>query len=151
MRGLPGSGGYGIEIWPPVNGGTVKASIDHCDVESSSGGIELVGETGTTIDLVVRDSVLAFNGGGLSVEANPGGFVQAFADRCSFFGNGSGIYTNNPNARLRVTRSSITNNVTGMSAYLGGAIETIGNNMVRGNGTDKDVDGASTITIRPGD
>ena len=55
--------------------------------------------------------------------------------------------TGNQSAILSVQASSIAYNGTGLAQFSGATVETIGDNMVRGNAADK----VGTITVLVGD
>ena len=81
----------------------------------------------------VRDTVLAGNSYGVSsAAANPAASLDI--DRCLIVNNGSGVWANNAGT-VRVGNSTISGNGTAFSTMNGAAIESYGNNRMRGNST----------------
>lgn len=137
----------GVLLQP--TGGTLIATIDHCRIDNNhNSGLRLVSSAVTTnVDALIRDTALTANFVGLDLDAS-GNFVRALVDRCTASNNfGTGMYATGLGAYLRVSGSSITNNVDGLNQVGTSTVETIGNNMVRGNANNK----KGTITIQPGD
>jgi len=144
------SAGDAVIAWAEL--ATLRVSIDHCHIENSqNNGIYLVADAAAFVDAAIRDSLLSFNDTGLNVTANQGGVARALVDRCSVSGNGDGMEVWNGGSALRVMRSSVTHNGSGFAQGASATLETIGNNMVRGNATDEYNDGSASVTVLPGD
>jgi len=124
----------------------LEASIDRCRIEdNAAAGVDLESPSLLAIvKAVVRDSVLASNQYGLFLDSN--GLADAFADSCSASGNTTGMQAQGIST-LHVMGSSISHNGSGLVQSDIAFVETIGNNMVRGNGTEK----SGTINVRSGD
>ena len=112
------------------------ATIDRVRLENNGWGLV----AGLGARATVRDSVASGN-------TNVGFLASGMFDDnpemnlegCMASNNGSGIAAegfSGGSAVARVSRCIVTNNTVGLAQRLGGAVESRGNNTVRGNGTD---------------
>lgn len=135
---IHGNGG-GIWVQPGV-GITANASIDHVRVERNLFGIK--GEQGSHV--VIRDSVAASNTNSGFIANSGGGAVDLTIENSVSTGNGlNGVLSTNPNATVRLSNVTITNNGGGVLSQGGGVILSFMNNRIKGNTAD----GAPTSTI----
>lgn len=117
--------------------GVIKATIDRTRV-LNCGGVGL--HPRNFVRAVVRNSVFSHNGGnGVTVEASAGGFSVArlWENQISLNAGGvrSGVSAGTSTAELALNQ--IDNNTSnGVLVSAGGAIETFGNNSIRGNSPD---------------
>ena len=121
--------------------GTLKVSIDHCRLQGSVGdGLDIVSHARVT----VRDSVASGNGRGFVVG---GGDLNI--ENCEASNNGDGVVASGGTTAGTVTASNciVTNNSqTGFTQSGTGVFQSLGNNVVRRNGTNT----SGTITVIPG-
>jgi hypothetical protein len=126
------NGSTGFYIYS-LGSGTTTGVLDHVQIENNGYDGLVVGTSSQTINVTVSDSVSASNmDDGIIVESMGGTMVNVMV-RNSTIANNSlyGLNTTGTGATLRVTRSTITGNVTG---WLGNVISYADNN-IDGNGS----------------
>jgi len=133
----------GDGILMDTTAGVIKASIDHCRfVDNGANGIQTFRNTRVT----VRDSIALGNGlAGFSVDN--GGNLNL--ENCEASGNQDGVQVSDflsPGAVVIVSNSIVTNNGHNGFIQSGGVFQSLGNNVVRHNGTNT----AGTITLISG-
>jgi hypothetical protein len=141
IRDFSGRGMY-------MNGnGTTSGVFDHLVVVNNSAGGLQFGDPSNSgaviIGYTVSNSVIANNLSGSGVYATMNGTV-IMVQNCTIENNSFGLLADNSGI-LRVTKSAITGNGTGMfnGVTSFGTIESFGDNALRGNATD----GAPTATV----
>ena len=143
---LGGSGGILIQ---PKSGGSVTAEIKHVQVLASfNNGIRvdgtISGAGATNVDF--NDVTVDGSGGPGIVAATGSTIVNLMVDEVTSSNNASfGIRSVGAGATVRLTRSTVTNNGTGLASLSSGVLASYSNNNVSGNATD----GAPTTTIAP--
>jgi hypothetical protein len=119
-----------------LNGATAGLRVD--------GSIAGAGTSTVTLHNVVADGNAGV--GFASEMITGGGAVNLFIDESTATNNLTfGVKSNGASSTIRLTRSTVTNNATGLSAINSGVLASYSNNNVSGNGTD----GVSTTTILP--
>jgi hypothetical protein len=124
----------GINI-DPSGSGAVNGALDHVDM-ASNGADGLVASTASpTINVTVSDSLSANNGAGISASSVSAAPVNIMVRNCTIANNASdGLVATNTGARIRVTQSTISGNVTGWLNSSGGVVTSYGDNNIDGNG-----------------
>jgi hypothetical protein len=125
----------------PVASGTVTVALDRVEIDNNNQyGLRAsaVGASTASINVSLRDSVVAYNGTGvyaLSGFSNPQPIVITVAN--------SGIDNNNvalnaqgATAAIYATRSTITGNTTSLQVTSSGQIWSYGDNAIHGNGSN---------------
>jgi len=124
-------------IFIQTSTGTVRASIDNCRAERNTfHGFYAANNSRVTINRSVASSnddtgFLAFSVSGATTELN--------CEECVSSNNTRGFLVNafSSAATIRVSHSTATNNSSlGFAKFSLGVFESLGNNFVRGNGTD---------------
>ena len=166
IRGMRGAGGNGINFAPsgnselyvtdsyitdnggtgttagilirPTGAGTANASINRTQVENNSAGIRVDGggSSGAS-NLTVRDSLVAGNTGNGITGVTAATGVSVMVDNAAvLFNSGVGVQASGAAATVRIGRSTITNNVTGVSTVSSGNLRTYLTNQINGNLAD---------------
>ena len=144
-------GGSGNILIQPQAGGSVTAQLERVQVlNGATAGLRVDGTiTGAGTTTVDVHNMIADGNAGVGIAGemvSGGGAVNLFIDDSVVTNNATfGVKSNGPSATVRITRSSVTNNTTGLSAINSGVLASYSNNNVSGNGTD----GAPTTTILP--
>jgi hypothetical protein len=120
--------GKGINLNHTGAGQQVIAMIDGCTVQKTATGAFF----GERTRGGVRNSVFSNNTNGLIAQAPTSNDAQVNIDNCFFTYGAVGIQAGSGNTTLRVTRSTITQNSTGIN-LTGGSAFSNGNNAVFGN------------------
>lgn len=119
--------GGGIGMTPGA-AGTLEAVIDGSTFSRNGFGVQAKARS----KVVVRNSVAANNA---SSGFNLIGAATMTLDNCTASGSpGIGVSSSGAGAVVSLSRSSILNNVTGLSPSFGGVIQTFGDNRVVNNG-----------------
>ena len=123
------NGQRGINIFPTGTGIT-NVVLDHVKIENNS-DIGLYVITGSqTINVTVSDSVSANNSAGIAAQSEDGTAVSIMVRNSTMSNNAAdGVSAQSPGAVVRVTRSTITGNVTGWD----GNVQSYGDNNIDGN------------------
>jgi hypothetical protein len=135
--------GGGIRI-SPGSGANAFVSIEKSVLSGNVYGISIdTTGGGAGINVGVADSIIAVNKlDGIIAVSNPGP-IGITADLTRVMDNGGfGLRSYGPASTMRVSRSMITGNATGVAAQNGGQFITSGSNVVIGNGTDGSFTGA---------
>ena len=130
----PGTG-RGMDI--STSSGQVIAMVDNCTFQKTLTGA-LFGERSRG---GVRNSTFSHNTNGLISQAPTSNDSQVNIDNCFFTYGTVGIQAGSGNTTLRVTRSTITQNSTGIN-LTGGSAFSNGNNAVFGNSGGETFTGA---------
>jgi hypothetical protein len=130
--------GAGIRVAPQA-GGAAFVSIARSDFSGNVFGIAADTSTAGSagVNVMIRDSSLSGNkiDGIVAVAGASGSGITA--DFVAIADNGAnGIRSIGANAIVRVGRSTITGNITGVTSVSGGQLLTSGSNLVQGNGTN---------------
>ncbi len=126
--------GFGI-IVAPTNGAVADVTLKNVQVTNSTGAgvrFDVTGTGGGRVNAVMRDSTVAQNSlsGVIAVGPQP---VQVLLDGVSIMHNGGfGINASGVGALVTMTRSSVTENVTGL-AITNGVIASYGDNEIDHN------------------
>ncbi len=125
------AGGYGVRLTPST--GSLNAVIEHCQAENNAGiGFDMEGNGHFTI----RDTVSASNGNdGYYIYAPPATNIDVTLESCTASNNsGDGVLAQNAGATVRVSNSTVTDNVAyGFDNILGATFQSRQNNTVEGN------------------
>jgi hypothetical protein len=129
-----GSGTTGIRI---ISAGAVH--IRNCVIRGfqAEPGLAIdIAPTGFTL-VFVSNCALGKNSGGIRAAPADGGSAQVFVDDVQVENNtGSAVRVEGQRAVVRLSRSTITGNATGLDLAPGGSIISFGNNAIGGNNTD---------------
>ncbi len=113
--------------------GTPKASLDRCRLEGNGSGLAVARGSAT-----IRDSVASGNLVGLVADSS-GSSVDLNIENCLVANNtgaSGGIVSSHATTTVRVSDTTVTDNVVGVAQLSGGAMLSRSNNTVEGNGTD---------------
>lgn len=122
----------------PTGAGTANVTINRTQVENNTIGIKFeAGGTGAVVGLV-RDSLSAGNSGnGIMASTGATPAVTVMIDNTASSSNaGVGINATGSGATVRIGRSTVTNNVTGVSSISSGVLRTYQTNQINGNLSD---------------
>ena len=143
-----GATGGGILVQPTGAGGAARVTLRNVSLQNNSNNqlrIDTTGNTGSgvTVDMFYGE----VNGGtnGISVNVPSSNATMMILDSVVKGASGNGITATGATARLRVGRTTITANATGVTQAGGAIINTYGNNQTDGNG----VPGAFTLPALP--
>src|SRR5262245_37584689 len=133
------SDGIGIAI-QPTGTGSARVSIERARIENNTYGIFANGSGSTgLIAMQIRDSVVwesKLNGVGAFTAAG-GSITSITLERTSSLLNGGiGIQAQGSGAYVTLAESTVTSNVTGLSAFAGGMIFSYQDNQLNGNVAD---------------
>ena len=127
---LEGNTGAGLAIQPTA-AAVVKASIDGLRSVGNVGGVLTNAGPGISIELDIRNSLLAQNSNYGLASLGSGGVSAAFIDQSSISSNFSiGLYSQGANSFLLVSQSTIARNNIGWAFASGGTLASYGNNVV---------------------
>jgi hypothetical protein len=129
------AGGSGINI--SAAGADVGGAINRVAVEAT-GGLQL--GPANTLKFTVSNSVIAANSAGIAVSGSGSSVILSNAD---VSGNSSYGVNADTNGVIRMTRSRVGTNATGLQTATGGQIISFGDNVIDGNTTD----GTPTSTL----
>jgi hypothetical protein len=131
----------------PTGSVAVVAALDHVDLDNNLNGLRVFGSDSTgTITVTVGNSVVRKNQfQGIASLSNFGATTLVTVRDCTIASNGGvGLQANgSPVATLRMTRTTIAGNATGVQAANGGQLISFGDNSLAGNAAD----GAPSSTI----
>jgi hypothetical protein len=133
--------GKGINLNQGNAAAQAIAMIDGCTFQKTGTGVFL----GERTRGGVRNSTFSNNTNGLVAQAPTSNDAQANIDNCFFTYGSVGIQAGSGNTTLRVTRSTITQNSTGIN-LAGGSAFSNGNNAVFGNSGGEAFTGAVVPT-----
>ncbi len=141
------STGGGILV-RPTGGGTVIGVISQVQILNNNGnGLTVDGSasTGTQMELVLRDSVVAGNvSTGVAVTTAGGTPSRVAIDRSSVIGSATGITSTGSGADVTIGQSMVSANNLGLSFTAPAQLRSYQTNQIRGNITDNGVP-SSTI------
>ncbi|HEV8266954.1 MAG TPA: right-handed parallel beta-helix repeat-containing protein [Thermoanaerobaculia bacterium] len=127
-----------------VPSGTTTVTVSDCAFEQNATAIS----TSKNAAVSVTDSTFTSNT--IAISAQPftsGSLVEMSVTRCLLNGNVlvgvQSAPSSGANATVRISDSTVTNSGTGLRQVGVGVIESLGNNVVRGNSTDK----FGTVTV----
>ena len=134
-RTLVTDAGTGIQVTPTA--ASVTGILDHVESYNNRGrGISIFANT-APVNVTVSDSAVAGNGQyGIGSTTNATGASFVMVRNIAIANNGIGMLAFGNIATLRVTRSTITGNATGLSAQNGATLVSYGDNDLDGNTTD---------------
>lgn len=133
--------GKGINLVQTNAGSQVIAMVDGCTIQKTNTGLF----AGARSRAGVRNSTFSHNVNGLIAQDATTNDAQANIDNCFFTYGTVGIQAGSGNTTLRVTRSTIAQNSTGIS-LTGGSAFSNGNNAVFGNSGGEAFTGAVVPT-----
>jgi len=137
---ITGSTGNGIRASNTAVGGAVLVTVDNSHLDGNVNGIL----TSTSCSLQVANSNFTFNTtAGLNVGA---GTLQADVDSSNFHSNTDGILA--AASTTRIANCRVSGNGNGLH-FTGGAIQSFGDNKVKGNFTNDQLGGAVTLVGAP--
>ena len=114
---------------------SVRSVIEHCRIENNLDGINAIDNSKVT----ARDSVLAGSRGRGVTASGVTSQTEINLENCLIANGQTGVESNSGgrtvSVLIRISHSTITNNVVGISATLG-AVLSRGNNTIEGNSTD---------------
>ena len=136
-------GGDAVDIVPTGSGSAI-AVLDHVRLDHGSIGLDALGDSTTgSVNVTIADSVISNYGNAGIIGESTNGTVQVMVRNCTASNNATGIRSNGSPAVVRVTRSTITANGTGLTAINSSSLVSYGDNNVDGNTTN----GAATSAI----
>jgi hypothetical protein len=146
----------GIIVVPQNASASANIFINRVQLDNNAIGLQIDGRVSTAVavNAVVRNSVVSGSGldGIVAVTQAGGPAVNILVDRTKLSGNfAKGLFSvgatasGQGSAIIRVGRSSIVNNVTGVGALSAGVLQSFKNNRISGNLTD-----GTPITAFPG-
>jgi hypothetical protein len=143
-NGASGTGG-GILV-RPTGSGNANVNISNSNIDNNQAGIVGDGSGGATaMNITVRNTIVHGNAlnGVLAVTPGGGSRVQVNLDQATITGNvGSGVRVDAASASglgsatIRIGRSNISSNVTGVSIAGSGVLQSYKDNEIAGNATD---------------
>jgi hypothetical protein len=142
----------GINVVPPPSGtltGAIERVVSKGNGSNGAGsGFRLFATSGTaTTVFTIAESVMSNNANnGIGVFGGGGPSTVTVWHSAISNNNANGLLASGNTAVIRVTRSMITGNDTGLSTQNSGSIVSFGDNSLAGNTTS---DGAPTSTIAP--
>ncbi len=126
--------GGGIVLTPGATG-AVTATIDGVDLNGNSVGLQVNPRAKATIS-----NSTASNNTGAGISASGGSGATVVADNVVASNNGSaGFSSFNTGSLVTLSRSSSFNNTVGFQTFLGGVIQSFGDNRNVGNGSPGNV------------
>ena len=134
-------GATGILVQPTGANGTVRGVLRNVRAQNNSNAglqVNTAGNTGQGITLLISKSSLTGNANGLSVNApaGPTAVLVMVTDSDIAHNITTGISASGSNAIIRVGRSAITGNITGISISNSAIVNTYGTNQLDGNFAD---------------
>ena len=134
----------------PVTGTTANVELDNVILQSNTGaGLAVTTANGGDSTTTVKNSSLigggVANSSGVIAKATAGNAAVTVTDSSISSNTLFGINANGAGALVRVGRSTITTNATGVNAVNGGQVISYGNNQTAGN----TVPGTFSSTIAP--
>jgi len=126
------NGDGGIVITPA---GTTTAVLDHVELKNNASSGLFVPAGTPTINTTVSDSVIANNTSGIYADSMSGASISIMVRNSTIANSGGdGLVAQGTGATILVTRSTITGNIAGWSAFSGGVVTSYGDNNIDGNG-----------------
>ena len=134
-------GATGILVQPTGANGTVRGILRNVRSQNNSAAglqVNTAGNTGQGITLSISKSSLTGNANGISVVAPPGptAVLIMVTESDIAHNTSAGIVASGSNAVMRVGRTSITGNITGVSVTNSAIVNTYGTNQLDGNFAD---------------
>jgi hypothetical protein len=127
------SGAAAISIQPQGSGITTKAALNHVELDQNYDGIT-IGSTQTgTINVTIANSLVANNStDGIDVFLT-GATVFVMVRDSTIANNNGGVIAEVSGSTIRLAHSTITANSTGWAALSGGVVESYGDNNIDNN------------------
>jgi hypothetical protein len=130
------SGGTFAAINFAPAGGNVNAELNRVSLENNFAGL-IANGGGGIVNVTLRDTIVSGSGSNGIQATSSSSVASVMVDRTSVSSNaGAGVNANGTQATVRIGNSTITNNVTGVSATSGGTLRTYKNNQINGNLSD---------------
>lgn len=123
----------------PTSGGTAQVTVERTNVSANVFGIAADGSNSTGgINMTIKDCVFAsnINDGVVATTQNGAAPIGILISNSALTNNGFGTRAIGVNVTVRVDSSKIIGNSTGVSALSGGAMLSVGNNIVQANGVN---------------
>jgi len=139
-----GDGAIAIAI-EPSGSAAANVVLNHVELDGGQLGFFVLGSLTTgRIDATISDSVVSnYNRNGILGQSGKGATI-VMVRNCSISSNATGVASTGPPAVVRMTRSTITANGTGLAVASSGSLISYGDNNVDGNTT---TNGSPTNTI----
>ncbi len=129
---------HGVRIAPVGSSKTVTAVVEDSHFDALKfAGVDADSNGNNTLRVSVYNSRFDHSGSwGIRSSTALGGGVQFNVEQCHIADTGTGVISVGVASVVRVSNSTIVNNTTGVSAALGGAMLSRGNNTIEGNNTN---------------
>jgi hypothetical protein len=133
-NGIAPSTGGGIGV--QTAGGTAEVVIQNTRIENNSVGVTAVSSSGA-IKMTVRESIVATNQSFGILSTAAAAAINLTVERTTVIGNlGTGVLSQGASSMVRIDRSIITGNATGVGTAGGGVLRSYKNNAINGNATE---------------
>ena len=133
-NGIAPSTGGGIGV--QTAGGTAEVVIQNTRIENNSVGVTAVSSSGA-IKMTVRESIVATNQSFGILSTAAAAAINLTVERTTVISNlGTGVLSQGASSMVRIDRSIITGNATGVGTAGGGVLRSFKNNAIKGNGAD---------------
>jgi hypothetical protein len=142
-----GAQGGGIVV-APQPGGSAQVTLERVTVASNAFGIAFDGSNSTGgINATITDSVIASNTQDGIVATTTAGHapIGVLVTNTKAVNNTRGVRAIGPNVTVRLDNSRVAGNGVGIGTLSGGHVLTLGNNVVRANGSDGAFSGALAL------
>jgi hypothetical protein len=136
--------GVGMQILPSTAGSTLIAVLDRVTLENNGSGFAVQGLATGSVNVTVSDSVVSkTTADDIDIESFGGPVSAMIRNSTVTNSHGNGILACGAGATVRVTKSAITDNLTGVATCSGGVLDSYGDNNIDGNTSN----GSPTATI----
>jgi len=133
-NGIAPSTGGGIGV--QTAGGTAEVVIQNTRIENNSVGVTAVSSSGA-IKMTVRESIVATNQSFGILSTAAAAAINLTVERTTVISNlGTGVLSQGASSMVRIDRSIITGNATGVGTAGGGVLRSYKNNAINGNATE---------------
>ena len=133
-NGISPSTGGGIGV--QTAGGTAEVVIQNSRIENNAVGVTAVSTSGA-IKMTVRESIVATNQSFGILSTAAAAAINLTVERTTVISNlGTGVLSQGASSMVRIDRSIITGNATGVGTAGGGVLRSYKNNAINGNATE---------------
>ena len=133
-NGIAPSGGGGISV--QTAGGTAEVVIQNTRIENNAVGVTAVSTSGA-IKMTVRESIVASSRSFGIISTAAAAAINLMVERTVVSNTlGTGVHSQGASSLVRINRSIITGNTTGVGTAGGGVLRSYKNNAINGNGTE---------------
>jgi hypothetical protein len=134
INGIAPSTGGGIGV--QTAGGTAEVVIQNTRIENNSVGVTAVSSSGA-IKMTVRESIVATNQSFGILSTAAAAAINLTVERTTVISNlGTGVLSQGASSMVRIDRSIITGNATGVGTAGGGVLRSYKNSAINGNTTE---------------